>query len=150
MFFGIKMAKKIMAIKGEMQTFFKGVEEVFPITLIVGQEGKLSEIFKEGDLVNIRGISKGKGFAGGVKRHHFVGGPRTHGQSDRERAPGSIGSTTTPGRVLKGKRMAGRMGHETVTVKNLEVVKVEDGKNTLYVKGAIPGIKKGLLELKKS
>jgi large subunit ribosomal protein L3 len=98
----------------------------------------ISTVFAVGDIVDVVGISKGKGFAGGVKRFHFKGGPRTHGQSDRERAPGSIGQTTTPGRVYKGKRMAGRMGSETVTVQNLEVVEITaDG--ILLVKGLIPG-----------
>src|SRR3990172_13444931 len=105
----------------------------------VGDVIKASEIFKPGDVINVTGISKGKGYAGGVKRHHFKGGPRTHGQSDRERAPGAIGSTTTPGRVYRGKRMAGRMGQERVTVKGLEVVEVEPKKNLLVVKGLVPG-----------
>jgi large subunit ribosomal protein L3 len=105
---------------------------------VVGTEINPAEVFAAGDIVDVVGISKGKGFAGGVKRFHFKGGPRTHGQSDRERAPGSIGQTTTPGRVYKGKRMAGRMGQETVTVKNLEVIEVtNDG--MLLIKGLIPG-----------
>lgn len=104
----------------------------------VGAEINPAEVFAAGDIVDVVGISKGKGFAGGVKRFHFKGGPRTHGQSDRERAPGSIGQTTTPGRVYRGKRMAGRMGSETVTVKNLEVIEVtNDG--MLLIKGLIPG-----------
>ena len=85
----------------------------------IGDAIKASEVFKPGDIINVTGISKGKGYAGVVKRYHFKGGPRTHGQSDRERAPGSIGSSTTPGRVYKGKRMAGRMGQDQVTIKNL-------------------------------
>jgi large subunit ribosomal protein L3 len=105
---------------------------------VAGTEINPAEVFEAGDIVDVIGISKGKGFAGGVKRYHFKGGPRTHGQSDRERAPGSIGQTTTPGRVYKGKRMAGRMGSETVTVQNLEVVEITaDG--ILLVKGLIPG-----------
>jgi large subunit ribosomal protein L3 len=102
--------------------------------------------FNIGDKVDISGTSKGKGFQGVVKRHHFAGGPRTHGQSDRERAPGSIGQTTTPGRVYKGKRMAGRMGSKRVTIKNLEVIKVD--KNGLIVKGLVPGAIDSLLEIK--
>lgn len=98
----------------------------------------VAEILEAGDIVDVSGTSKGKGFAGVVKRHHFKGGPKTHGQSDRHRAPGSIGQSTTPGRVYKGKRMAGRMGDESVTVKNLEVIEVlEDG--TILVKGLVPG-----------
>lgn len=102
-----------------------------------GEVIKPVEVFEPGDIVDVTGVSKGKGFAGVVKRHHFKGGPRTHGQSDRERAPGSIGQTTTPGRVYKGKRMAGRMGHENVTVKNLQVVEVGD--DYILVKGLVPG-----------
>lgn len=138
-----------MAVKGGMQAFFDETGRNFPVTLLLGKEAKLGEIFQPGDLINVVGTSKGKGFAGVVKRHHFAGGPRTHGQSDRERAPGSIGSTTTPGRVLKGKRMAGRMGHGRTTVKNLLIAKVDTEKNILYVRGAVPGVRKGLLSLKK-
>jgi len=103
------------------------------------------EIFNRGDRVDIVGTSKGKGFAGTIKRHHFHRGPKTHGQSDRERAPGSIGSTSTPGRVLKGLRMAGRMGGERVTAQNLEVVVVDPDRNLLAVRGSVPGAKGGLV-----
>ncbi len=102
-------------------------------------------VFKPGDLVKVTGTSKGKGFAGTVKRYNFRGGPKTHGQSDRHRAPGSIGQGTTPGRVYKGKRMAGHMGVETVTVSNLVVVDVDSENNKLYVLGLVPGHKKGML-----
>ena len=107
-------------------------------------------LFAPGDLISVTGISKGKGFAGVVKRHHFAGGPKTHGQSDRHRAPGSIGSTTSPGRVLKGKRMAGRMGNDQVTVRNLEVFQADTSRNLLLVRGAVPGGKNGLLLIRKS
>jgi large subunit ribosomal protein L3 len=107
-------------------------------------------LFKEGDLVDITGISKGKGFAGVVKRHGFAGGPKTHGQSDRHRAPGSIGATTSPGRVLKGKRMAGHMGNSRVTVRHLEVYKADPERNLLLVKGAVPGARNGLVLIEKS
>ncbi len=107
-------------------------------------------LFKSGDLVDITGVSKGKGFAGVVKRHHFAGGPKTHGQSDRHRAPGSIGATTSPGRVLKGLRMAGRMGDERVTVRNLEVLEADPDRNLLMVRGAVPGGANGLLLIRKS
>jgi large subunit ribosomal protein L3 len=107
-------------------------------------------LFKAGDRVDITGVSQGKGFAGVVKRHHFAGGPKTHGQSDRHRAAGSIGSTTSPGRVLKGLRMAGHMGTSRVTVRNLEVVNADPERNLLLVKGAVPGAKNGLLLIKKS
>ncbi|NTU46619.1 50S ribosomal protein L3 [Candidatus Roizmanbacteria bacterium] len=114
-------------------------------TLYVGTELKPEQVFKVGDMVDVAGISKGKGFQGVVKRHGFAGGPKTHGQSDRLRAPGSMGQSTTPGRTYKGKRMAGRMGGERVTVKNLEIVTItEDG---LYVKGLVPGVKNCLIEI---
>jgi len=109
-----------------------------------------TSLFKTGDLVDITGLSKGKGFAGVMKRHHFSGGPKTHGQSDRHRAPGSIGASASPGRVLKGRRMAGHMGNERVTVQHLEVIKADPEKNLLLVKGAIPGAKNGLLLIRKS
>jgi large subunit ribosomal protein L3 len=107
-------------------------------------------MFKAGDLVQIEGISKGKGFAGGVKRYHFSGGPKTHGQSDRHRAPGSVGSTTTPGRVFKGLRMAGHMGARKVTARNLVVVDVDQAKNIVLLKGAVPGAKGGILLIEKA
>ena len=107
-------------------------------------------LFKAGDLVDITGISKGKGFAGVVKRYHFAGGPKTHGQSDRHRAPGAIGATTSPGRVLKGTRMAGHMGDRQVTARNLEVFEADPTRNLLLVKGAVPGSKTGLLIIKKT
>jgi large subunit ribosomal protein L3 len=104
---------------------------------------------KHGDLVNVIGLSKGRGFAGVVKRHHFAGGPKTHGQTDRHRAPGSIGATTFPGRVLKGKRMAGHMGNRGVTARNLEVIQADPERNLLLVKGTVPGANGGLLVIEK-
>ena len=118
-------------------------------TLTSGNTLKVEEIFTPNDTVAVTGISKGKGFAGGVKRHHFKGGPRTHGQSDRERAPGSIGQTTTPGRVYKGKRMAGRMGNDRVTVKNLKVVSIDYKSGILTIKGVVPGGRNSLLIIRK-
>ncbi len=113
----------------------------------VGDVLTTSDIFKKGDVVNAIGITKGKGFAGGVKRFRFKGGPKTHGQSDRHRAPGSIGQTTTPGRVYKGKRMAGRMGSSQVTVKNLHVISIDSDENTMLISGALPGRIGGLLTI---
>jgi len=104
---------------------------------------------KQGDLINVTGFSKGRGFAGVVKRHHFAGGPKTHGQTDRHRAPGSIGATTFPGRVFKGKRMAGHMGNRKVTARNLEVIQADPESNLLLVKGAVPGATGGLLIIEK-
>jgi len=115
----------------------------------VGERIDVSQ-FKAGDLVNITGTSKGKGFAGVVKRHHFAGGPKTHGQSDRHRAAGSIGAGTSPGRVFKGMRMAGHMGNKRVTVCNLKVYESDAARNLLLVKGAVPGGNNGLLLIKKS
>ena len=108
------------------------------------------EIFHEGDRVDVTGISKGRGFAGVVKRHGFRGGPRTHGQSDRHRAPGSIGAGNTPGRVFKGMRMAGHMGAEQVTVRNLEVLQSNPARGMLLVAGAVPGARNGLLKIRYS
>ena len=107
-------------------------------------------IFSQGDRIDVIGISKGKGFAGVVKRHHFRGGPKTHGQTDRERHPGAIGSTTTPGRVKKGLRMAGHMGADRVTARKLEVMKIDPESNLLLVRGSVPGSRNGIVLLKKS
>lgn len=109
-----------------------------------------ADIFKVGEKVDIAGTSKGRGFAGVVKRHGFRGGPSTHGQSDRHRAPGSIGSGTTPGRVWKGMRMAGRMGNDRVTVQNLEIVEVDVERHLLLVKGSVPGAKNGLVMVQRA
>ena len=108
------------------------------------------EVFTVGDRVDVIGTSKGKGFAGGVKRHHFAGGKKTHGQSDRHRAPGSRSSGTTPGRVYKGSRGAGHMGTDRVTVQALKVVMVDTERNLLGIKGAVPGGKGGLVLIKEA
>ncbi len=115
----------------------------------VGQKISV-DIFAAGERVDIEGRSKGRGFAGVVKRHGFKGGPHTHGQSDRERHGGSIGSTSTPGRVLKGKRMSGHMGNARVTSQNLEVVLVDLDRNLLAVKGSVPGANGGLVFIKQA
>ena len=104
---------------------------------------------EQGDLINVTGFSKGRGFAGVVKRYHFAGGPKTHGQTDRHRAPGSIGAATFPGRVLKGKRMAGHMGNRRVKTRNLEIIQVSAENNLLLVKGAVPGANGALLIIEK-
>jgi len=114
----------------------------------IGQEIKV-DIFKEGERVDITGISKGKGFAGPMKRHGFSGGPASHG-SAFHRYGSSLGAHTEPGHVLKGKRMAGHMGNVRVTVKNLEVVKVYPDRNLLLVKGGIPGSRNSIVLIKKS
>src|SRR5919205_507589 len=102
-------------------------------------------MLESGQFVDVTGTSKGRGFAGVVKRHGFRGGPKTHGPSDRHRAPGSVGSGTTPGRVFKGMRMAGHLGDERVTVKNLRVVQVDPERHLLALEGAVPGARNGLL-----
>ncbi len=104
-----------------------------------------ADVFSVGERVDVIGTSKGKGFAGAVKRYHFAGGPKTHGQSDRHRAPGSNGSGTTPGRVYKGSRRPGHMGDERVTVQSLKVVLVDTERNLIGVHGAVPGAKGGLV-----
>lgn len=108
------------------------------------------EVFDGVERVDVIGKSKGRGFTGVVKRHGFSGGPKTHGQSDRLRAPGSIGATSTPGRVFKGKRMAGRMGNQTVTAQNLMVSLINPEKNLIAVKGSVPGPKGGLVVIKEA
>jgi len=108
------------------------------------------EMFEEGDIVNVVGKSKGKGFAGGVKRYHFSGGPKTHGQSDKHRSPGSIGSGTTPGRVRKGLHMAGHMGDDRVTVKNLRIFESNVARGVRLIEGPVPGAKNGLVRIAKT
>jgi large subunit ribosomal protein L3 len=108
------------------------------------------ELFEEGDLVDVTGISRGRGFAGGVRRHNFHGGPKTHGQSDRHRAPGSIGSGTTPGRVYKGQKMAGHMGAVNVTSKNLKVIAKDEAKGLLLIEGAVPGATNGTVRVRRA
>ena len=124
-----------------------GVDD--PSDVEVGQKIDVS-LFEPGELVQATSRSKGRGFAGGVKRHGFHGGPKTHGQSDRHRAPGSIGAGTSPGRVLKGHKMAGHMGDARVTVRNLEVVEVDTERNLLLLKGAVPGSRNALVMIRKS
>lgn len=119
-------------------------------TLKVGQTVRVDEVFAEGEYVDVAGVSKGKGFQGVVKRHNFSGvGERSHGQHNRERAPGSIGGASFPARVFKGMRMAGRMGGRRVKVFNLRVLKVLSEQNALVVKGSVPGARNSYLILSK-
>jgi large subunit ribosomal protein L3 len=118
-------------------------------TYEVGQTLAVGDVFAEGDLVDVSGVSKGKGFAGHVKRHHFSRGPKTHG-SDHHREPGSIGPGTTPGRVYKGVRMAGHMGDEQVTTKKVRVVRADAERNLLMVKGSLPGARGSLILVRKA
>lgn len=114
----------------------------------LGDEIKASDVFEAGDIVDVIGISKGKGFAGVMKRHNFGGvGESTHGQSDRQRSPGSIGNASDPSRVFKGKRMAGRSGNDQVKIKNLSVAKIFEESNTLLVTGSVPGRNGGYLKI---
>ena len=115
----------------------------------VGQTVALGDVFAEGDLVDVTGVSKGKGFAGQIKRHNFKRGPKTHG-SDHHREPGSIGPGTTPGRVYKGLRMAGHMGDQRATIKKVRVVLADAEKNLLLVKGSLPGARGSLILVKKA
>ncbi len=108
------------------------------------------DVFEMGDIVDVVGTSKGRGFAGTVKRHNFNRQPKTHGQSDRERAPGAIGQSASPGRVLKGTRMSGRMGGQRVTIKNLEVMVIDPEHHMLAIRGSVPGAKGGLLLIKEA
>jgi large subunit ribosomal protein L3 len=117
--------------------------------LSVGQTVAIDDVFAAGDLVDVTGVSKGKGFAGHVKRHHFKRGPKTHG-SDHHREPGSIGPGTTPGRVYRGLKMAGHMGDERVTIKKVRVVRTDPDRNLLLVKGTLPGARGGLILVKKA
>jgi len=114
--------------------------------LELGAEIKVDR-FNAGDFVRITGVSKGKGFQGVMKRHNFSGGQQTHGQSDRLRAPGSLGQSSNPSRVFKGIKMAGRMGNDRVTVKSVEVVKVDTENNLIYLRGSLPGSKNSVLEI---
>ena len=106
-----------------------------------------ANVFNAGDKVSVRGISKGRGFAGGVKRHGFKGGPKTHGQSDRHRAVGSIGAGSSPGRVWKGTRMAGHMGARNVTSTGLKIALVDESRNILALTGSVPGPKNGIIRV---
>jgi large subunit ribosomal protein L3 len=115
-----------------------------------GDKLTVDVVFTVGETVDVVGTSKGKGFAGSVKRHHFKGGPKTHGQSDRERAPGSRGSGTTPGRVYKGARGAGHLGNARITAQNLNIVLVDGERNLLGVRGAVPGPKGGLVVIQEA
>lgn len=144
--------KKLIAKKVNMTQIFDESGEVFPVTLVVApapKEGAEEVTFEAGEMVTVSGTSKGKGFQGVVKRHGFKGGRRSHGQKHSEREPGSIGGGgRAGGRVAKGMRMAGRMGGDRVTVKNLKVVRVEPETREIYILGAIPGRRGSLLEVK--
>lgn len=122
----------------------------FDLEVALGDEVRVEEVFEEGELIDVLGVSKGKGFQGVVRRHGFRGvGDRTHGQHNRERAPGSIGASSDPSRVFKGMRMAGRMGNQRAKVQNLRVMQILPDHNLILVKGSVPGPKGGTIELYK-
>ncbi|MFH0942826.1 MAG: 50S ribosomal protein L3 [Candidatus Beckwithbacteria bacterium] len=115
-----------------------------------GDQINLNDVFQPGDRLKAAGLSKGRGFAGVIKRHGFHGGPKTHGQSDRPRSPGSIGMRTTPGRVWKGKKMAGHYGMATKAIRNLQVLKFNETDHILLITGTIPGSRNTLITLTKT
>ncbi len=117
------------------------------VTVEEGQELTVA-VFDEGECVDVIGTSKGRGFAGTIKRHGFARGPKTHGQSDRMRSPGSIGMCATPGRTLRGMRMSGRMGNQRTTVQNMQVMRVDEERNLLAVKGSVPGARDSIVLLR--
>jgi ribosomal protein L3 len=145
------MGQEATTVEGGFSFGFRQLREIRPgaeAALKVGDTINMNDVLHVGDIVNVQGVTKGKGFAGVMKRHGFHGGPRTHGQSDRMRAPGSIGNRTTPGRVFKGKRMAGHMGQEATTVKNLQVVFIDPTTNEVWVSGPVPGAMSSIVRLK--
>ncbi|MCC5908457.1 MAG: 50S ribosomal protein L3 [Balneolaceae bacterium] len=126
----------------------KEIRDYIPEGLELGDEITIDDVFYVGDLIDVRGVTKGTGFTGVVKRHNFKGvGDRTHGQHNRERAPGSIGQASDPSRVFKGMRMAGRAGNQTTKIKNLSVAKILSESNMILVTGSVPGAKGGYLEI---
>lgn len=143
------MIEKILAKKIKMTQMWGDGDVVVPVTVLQHLGKDITNIgIKSGDYVCISGISKGKGFQGVVKRHGFHGGPSTHGQKNRQRAPGSIGATA-PQRVIKGKKMAGHMGVQRVTIKNLLVAKIDEKDKTICVRGGIPGMRGTVVEIRK-
>ncbi len=140
-------AMKIEGRKNKMEAKFDG-DNMFGVTPVILDSETDSSAFKTGDLVKVSAISKGKGFQGVVKRHGFSGGPKTHGQKNRHRAPGSIGSTA-PQRTLPGRKMAGRMGGVRVSVKNLRIAGVDSEKKIIFLNGAVPGNEGGKVEIYK-
>ncbi len=135
----------LKAGKGVFQVLREFRVDDDPRELSPGQELAIEALFKQGDLVDVSGVSKGRGFAGVIKRHHFAGFPGSHGTHEYFRHGGSIGNRSYPGRVFKGKRMAGQLGNETVTTQNLQVVAVRPTEHLLLLRGAVPGARGGTL-----
>jgi large subunit ribosomal protein L3 len=159
--YGVKKLKnmdKSLRTRMEKSGFSFGVSQIKGVKyngegespLKIGDSVALEQVLEVGDLVKVQGITKGKGFAGGMKRHHFHGGPRTHGQSDRERAVGSIGSGTTPGRVWKGKKMPGHMGVDTRTVYGLSVLHIDQATQEVWLSGPVPGFNSGYVKIERT
>jgi large subunit ribosomal protein L3 len=155
--FGEQKAQRVSkAMRGHVARSQKGPFRVlreFPVGdgagLEVGQDVRVGDVFQAGDVVDVTGVSKGKGTAGVMKRHHFAGFPATHGTHEYFRHGGSIGNRSFPGRVFKGKRMAGRMGNERVTVANLQVVEVRPDQDLIFLRGAVPGSRGGTIVIRK-
>jgi large subunit ribosomal protein L3 len=155
--FGAQKAQRVSkAMRGHVAKSAKGPFRVlreFPVgddsALEVGQDVRVADVFQAGDVVDVTGISKGKGTAGVMKRHHFSGFPATHGTHEYFRHGGSIGNRSFPGRVFKGKRMSGRTGNERVTVANLEVVEVRGDQDLIFLRGAVPGARGGTIVIRK-
>ncbi len=151
-----KLRRTTMAMQGHFATASTAPRRVLAEfrwqnpAVVVGDELRVEDLFSAGDVVDVAGTSKGKGFQGVVRRHGFRGvNDRTHGQHNRERAPGSIGASSDPSRVMKGMRMGGRMGGQRVTVKNVAVARIIPEHNLLLVRGAVPGSANGIIELSK-
>jgi len=145
----IKDGYQAVVLAGKDKKFKKEVKFSGESELKVGQKLEMDQVLTAGDLVKVAARSKGRGFTGVMKRWGFKGGPRTHGQSDRQRAPGSIGQRTDPGRVWRGKKMAGRSGGQQTTIKNLAIAKVDKANQQVFIRGLIPGHKKSLIKIKK-
>lgn len=128
----------------------KGVQVVAESIPQPGDQLNVDQVFQVGDVVNVRGVTKGRGFAGAMKRHNFHGGPATHGQSDRARAVGSIGAGTTPGKVLKGKRMPGHYGVDNQKVRNLVIIHIDQASGEVWLSGTVPGSINSIVQLEKT
>lgn len=156
--FGAQKAQRVSkAMRGHVAKAGKGPFRVlreFPVgdgaALEVGQDVRVADVFQAGDVVDVTGVSKGKGTAGVMKRHHFSGFPATHGTHEYFRHGGSIGNRSFPGRVFKGKRMSGRTGNERVTVAHLEVVEVRADQDLIFLRGAVPGARGGTIVIRKN
>lgn len=145
----LKKTIKDASAKSPAPRFLREIRVDSVESLKAGQHVLAPEVLQPGDIVNVSGISKGRGFSGVVKRWGFHGGPRTHGQSDRERAPGSIGQGTTPGRIYKGKKMAGHFGNTQMTSRNLTVLALDPDNQEIWLSGQIPGSKNGVVIIHK-